>query len=91
MIPLTYLLRKAKKRYSLRERENINHLLFTDDLKLYGKSENEIKRLLPTVEVFSKDIVMEIGIKKHGVITMNRGRVKSRDAKNYQVEIYQGR
>ena len=34
---------------------------------------------------------MEIGIKKHGVITMNRGRVKSRDAKNYQVEIYQGR
>ena len=51
----------------------------------------KIKGLSPTVEVFSKDIVMEIGIKKHGVITMNRRRVKSRDAKNYQVEIYQGR
>ena len=39
-----------------------------DDLKLYGKSENEVKGLVSTVEVFSQDIGMEFGIKKFGVI-----------------------
>ena len=48
-----------------------------DDLKLYRKSENEIKGLVYTVEVFSQDIDMEFGIKKCGEIIMNRGKVKS--------------
>ena len=39
-----------------------------DDLKLYGKSENEVKGLVSTVEVFSQDIGMEFGIKKFDVI-----------------------
>ena len=45
-----------------------------DDLKLYGKSESEIKGLLSTVEVFSQDIGMEFGIKKCDVIILNRGK-----------------
>ena len=48
-----------------------------DDLKLYRKSENEIKGLVYTVEVFSQDIDMEFGIKKCGEIITNRGKVKS--------------
>ena len=32
---------------------------------------------MSTVEVFSQDIVMEFGIKKCGVIFMNKGKVKS--------------
>ena len=59
--------------------DKINHLLFTDDLKLYRKSENEIKRLVSTVEVFSQDIGMEFGIKKRGAIIMNRRKVKATD------------
>ena len=47
--------------------------------KLYGKSENEIKRLVSTVEVFSQDIDLEVGIKKCGVIIMNREKVKLTD------------
>ena len=78
MIPLTHVLRKAKARYTLGG-EKINHLLFMDDLKLYGKSENKIKRLVSTAEVFSRDIGMEFGIKKCGVIIMNGGKVKSTD------------
>ena len=50
-----------------------------DDLKLHGKSEGKIKGLLSTVEVFSQEIGMEFGIKKCGVIIMNRGKVKSTD------------
>ena len=79
MILLTHVLRKTKTRYALGGGEKINHLLFMDDLKLYGKCENEIKGLMSTVEVFSQDIGMEFGIKKCGVIIMNRGKVKSTD------------
>ena len=79
MILLTHVRCKTKTRYTLGGGEKINHLLFMDDLKLYGKCENEIKGLMSTVEVFSQDIGMEFGIKKCGVIIMNRGKVKSTD------------
>ena len=74
MIPLTDVLRKAKARYTLERGEKINHLLFIDNLKLYGKSETEIKELVSTEEVFSHDIGMEFGVKKPGMIIMNRGK-----------------
>ena len=59
--------------------EKTNHLLFMDNLKLYGKSESEIKELVSTGEVFIQDIGMEFGIKKCGAIIMNKGKVKSTD------------
>ena len=43
------VLRKAKVRYTLRGEKKVNSLLFMDDLKLYGKSESEIKGLVSTV------------------------------------------
>ena len=43
-----------------------------DDLELYGNSESETKRLVSTVKVFSQDICMEFGIKRYGVIIINR-------------------
>ena len=36
----------------------VNHLLFMDDLKLYGKSECELNRLVDVVQVYSQDIGM---------------------------------
>ena len=50
-----------------------------DDSELSGKSENEIKRLVSTVEAFGQDIDMEFGIKKYCEIIMNRGKVTSID------------
>ena len=63
MILLTHVLCKAKARYTLGGGEKFNPLLFMDNLKLYGKTENEIKGLVSTVEIFSQDIGMEFGIK----------------------------
>ena len=54
MIPLTHALCKAKARYTLEGGEKIDYLLFMDDLKLYRKSENEIKVLVSTAEVLVK-------------------------------------
>ena len=42
MIPLSLLLRKVKISYEWgREQFKLNHLLFMDDLKLLGKSDNQ--------------------------------------------------
>ena len=53
----------------------LNHFLFVDDLKLFAKSKNHIDFLVETVHIFSEDIGMQSGIKKCGLIIMERGKV----------------
>ena len=53
----------------------INHLFFMDDIKLFGKSQNQIDLLVNTVYLLSSDIGMEFGIGKCGVLVMQRGKV----------------
>ena len=52
-----------------------NHLLFMDDLKLFGKNEKQVDILVKTVRIFSHDIGMEFGISKCAVLIMNRGKL----------------
>ena len=59
------------------QHKKINHLLFTDDLKLYGNSEKEAERLTNTVIIFSKDIALEFGISKYAHATMKKGKLVS--------------
>ena len=79
MIPLTLLLRKEASgvggtgyRFGA-EGKRINHLLFMDDLKLYGRDIGEVKKLIWTVAKFSKDIEMEFGLDKCAVIEVEGG------------------
>ena len=44
------------------------------DLKLFGSSEREIDSVVKTVKGISKDLGMEFGIKKCGVVIMKRGK-----------------
>ena len=74
MIPLTLILRKATAGYDLAKEFKVNHLLFMDDLKLFGKSEDQIDSLVQTVQLFSEDIGMEFVLKKCGVLLMKRGK-----------------
>ena len=46
-----------------------------DDLKLFGKSYEQIDSLVQTVHTFSIDIGMEFGIKKCGVLVLKRGKI----------------
>ena len=77
LIPLTQILRKVKCEYALKSGDKLNHLLFMDDLKLFAKDEREINGLLSTVQIFSNDIQMEFGIKKCGILIMERGKAIS--------------
>ena len=76
MVPLSSVLRRSKVGYEWGGREcKINHLLFMDDLKLFGKSYEQINALAQTVHIFSSDIGMEFGIKKCGVLVLKRGKI----------------
>ena len=54
LIPLSFILRKAKAAYEFSEsKEKINHLLFMDDLKLHSRSEKGLDSV-QTVRVLVK-------------------------------------
>ena len=74
MIPLSLVLRKVNVCYEWgKKRYKLNHLLFMDDLKLFSKSEEQIETLVRTVHIFTTDIGMEFGLKKCGILVMERG------------------
>ena len=53
----------------------INHVLYMDDIKLYGKKkESELDQLVKTVRILSQDIGMEFGISKCALFLMKRGK-----------------
>ena len=80
MIPLTLILRKTKAGYEWGNKQfRVNHLMFMDDLKLFGKSNDQIDSLIQTVHLFSKDINMEFGLKKCGILVLKRGKIDKCD------------
>jgi len=74
MIPLSILLKREKLGYSFGpDGKLINHLLFMDDLKLFGRNEKELKGLVDLVSVYSRDIGMEFGLDKCAVLVIRQG------------------
>ena len=51
----------------------INHLLFMDDLKLYGENSSQIDSLLQKVWSYSEDIGTKFCIDKCAVLELERG------------------
>ena len=73
LIPLSLILIKAKAAYEFSEsKENINHLLFMNDLNLYSQNEKGLNSLVLTVCVFSDVIGMEFGIEKCAMLVMEK-------------------
>ena len=70
---------KSIKTTILQWLQKINHLLFMDDLKLFGKNQNQIDSLVNTVYLFSSDVGMEFGIRKCGVLVMKKGKAIATD------------
>ena len=83
MISLSFLLRKIKAFYEWVWKEfKLNHLLFMDNSKLFGKSDDQIDRLVQTVFTCSEDIGMEFGLKKYGVVVIKKGKLVTFDGIN---------
>ena len=75
MMPLNFILRKCTAGYKLsKSQEKINHLMYMDDIKLFGKNKKELETLIKTVRIYSQDIGMEFGIEKCTMLVMNSGK-----------------
>ena len=68
MIPLTLVLRKSTTGYDLEKDLRLNIFLM-DELKLFGKSEDQIDSLVQTVQLLSEDIRMAFVLKKCSVLS----------------------
>ena len=75
--PVSFLPRKMEG-YELGETIKliINHLLFVDDLKLYSRTLDQMKKLLDIITTFTNDIGMIFGEAKCAYICIVRGKKK---------------
>jgi hypothetical protein len=75
-ITLNHELNRSKCGYQIYGSERkINHLLYMDDLKLIGRSEEELGYEIKTVKTFSDDIKMKFGLEKCARISLKNGTV----------------
>ena len=62
------------------KRQLISHLLYMDDLKLYGRNSDRLDGLLHTVHTFSDDIQMTFGLNKCAVAHLVNGRLSGHNS-----------
>ena len=74
--PLSYEMNDRRHEYKIRE-ENINHLFYMGNLKLYEKNDKGLDGLLNTVNKFSDNIGMVFGLGKCEKAAFIRGRLTS--------------
>ena len=62
---------KKRAGYSLvKDMTPINHLLFMDDLKLYGANIDQLDSLIQVVRIFLRDIKISFGLENCAVLEM---------------------
>ncbi|XP_063891684.1 uncharacterized protein LOC135117143 [Helicoverpa armigera] len=81
--PLSNLLNNCQAGYPLKhtttDEITISHLIYMDDIKLYTKTEKEMKQLIDITTEFSTDINMQFGLDKCKTLHIIRGKVKPGD------------
>ena len=74
LAPLSSLLNSTKHGYEIKKRK-INHLFCMDDLKAYAMNDEQLKKLLDIIKIFSDDIKMEFGLDKCAKATFFKGKL----------------
>ena len=62
------------------KRQLISHLLYMNDLKLYGRNSDQLDGLLHTIRPFSDDIQMKFGLEKCAVAHFVNGRLSGHNS-----------
>ena len=75
LIPLLITMNETDLRYVTSRNKKLYHLLFMDNLKLYGKSERELDLLLQTVRIFFHDVGIKFKLGKCTVLVFKRGKM----------------
>lgn len=80
MNPLSTQLNQTGFGFSIRnerrELDRLSHLLYMDDLKMYGSTFDQLNHMFDIVERFSNDIKMSFGLDKCSVVKIIRGKLQ---------------
>ena len=69
IITLRWILNNQKNRYKI-DKYNIKHLIYMDDLKIYGSSNKQTTSLQNTSSVFLQNIRLQLGPAKYASATL---------------------
>ena len=76
LIALTERVNKSNTGYEEHmTKTKVSHLLYMDDLKLVGKTEEELQKQMQVVRTYSDDIHMEFGLDKCAEIVLKTGKL----------------
>lgn len=83
--PLSHQLQRCQTGYHLKDSINetiISHLIYMDDIKLYARTEKEMKKIIEVTTKFSNDINMQFGLDKCKTVHIIKGKIRPG---NYEV------
>ena len=76
LYPLTQQLNKLNTGHEEHKtKREVTHSLYTDDLKLMGKTEEELQKQMQVVRNYSDDIDTEFGLDKCAKTVLKRGKL----------------
>lgn len=80
--PLSNMLKRSNYGYRIegQPRQNLSHLFYMDDLKLFAANEQQLQSELELVAKFSKSIHMEFGLDKCAILNSKKGKISDRHA-----------
>ena len=74
LVPISSELKSTTYGYKI-QNKTVSHLLYMDDLKLYGENDEQLQGLVETVERISDDIGMEYELYECAKVTFERGKI----------------
>jgi len=81
--PLSYLLNRTNYGFGIhsgnQEMQQLNLLLYLDDIKLYAATNNQLQEPLRLTQTFSRDIKMVFGIEKCKTLCTAKGKLEMRN------------
>jgi hypothetical protein len=81
--PLSYLLNRTNCGFGIhsgnKEMQQLYHLLYTDDIKLYAATNSKLQELLELTHTFSRDIKMLFGTEKCKTLCIVKGKLEMRN------------
>ena len=81
--PLSYLLNRTNYGFGIhsggQEMQQLNYLLYMDEIKLYAATNSQLQELLRLTRTFSRDIKMVFGIEKCKKLCIVKGKLEMRN------------
>ena len=76
LMPLSGILNNTGKGFMLEKNGlKLNHLLYTDDLKLFSRNDTELESFLHTIKLFGSSVCMNFGLDKCATTSVVRGKL----------------